>query len=165
MPLAKRSPSAGLHREKMADLVKTTTTQRERAGYEHPSRRTTTLGFFKYYIHDGTRSLCFQLIGDLSEAHVLELSGCFNTAKSTLSSRSLIIDLRSLRSADKAGQKWLFSMAHEGAQFVQGSYCLTVLGFQPSPTPRNLGIRSRLITIIKAAYGRLLAEKCNEGAE
>jgi hypothetical protein len=114
----------------MADLVETTETQREGAGFQHPSGRTTRLSVFKYYIHDGTKSLCFQLIGDLSEAHVLELSGCFNTARSTLSGRSLRIDLQSLRSTDEAGKKWLFSMAHEGAQFVQGSYCLTMLGFQ-----------------------------------
>jgi hypothetical protein len=52
----------------------------------------------KYYIHDGTEAFRFQLIGELREADVKELSGCWETAKSTFGSRKLVLDLRAGKS-------------------------------------------------------------------
>jgi hypothetical protein len=73
---------------------------------------------FTYYIHDGIQACRFQLIGELTEAEVPELSGCWRTAKTMLGKRKLILDLRGLRSLDEAGTRWVTSMASEGAECV-----------------------------------------------
>jgi len=76
----------------------------------------------KYYIHDGTEAFRFQLIGELREADVKELSGCWQTAKSTFGNRKLVLDLRQLRSTDESGKQWLLSMVREGAVCLPESY-------------------------------------------
>jgi hypothetical protein len=76
----------------------------------------------KYYIHDGTDAFRFQLIGELREADVKELSGCWETAKSTFGSRKLVLDLRALASTDENGKEWLLAMVREGAVCVPESY-------------------------------------------
>jgi hypothetical protein len=76
---------------------------------------------FKYYIHDGIDACRFQLIGELSEADIAELQGCWRTAKTTLRDRKLILDLRGLRTLDEAGAKWVTSMAAEGAEYLPGT--------------------------------------------
>lgn len=84
----------------------------------------------KYYIHDGTEAFRFQLIGDLREADVKELSGCWQTARSTFGSRKLLLDLNGLRSTDEAGKEWLLLMVREGAVCVPESYFRTNLADQ-----------------------------------
>jgi hypothetical protein len=76
----------------------------------------------KYYIHDGTEAFRFQLIGELREADVKELSGCWETARSTFGSRKLLLDLRELRSTDDGGKEWLLAMVREGAVCEPESY-------------------------------------------
>src|SRR3954454_16904840 len=76
----------------------------------------------KYYIHDETEAFRFQLIGELREADVKELSGCWQTAKSTFGDRKLVLDLRQLRSTDESGKQWLLSMVREGAVCLPESY-------------------------------------------
>ncbi|MFL6351256.1 MAG: hypothetical protein ACJ74Z_05330 [Bryobacteraceae bacterium] len=76
---------------------------------------------FKYYIHDGIDVCRFQLIGELTEADLLELHGCWRTAKTTLTGRKLILDLRALNSIDEAGKNWLAGMAAEGAEYLRGT--------------------------------------------
>jgi|SRR3982751_2252930 len=76
----------------------------------------------KYYIHDSTDSFRFQLIGELRDADVKELSGCWETAKSTFGSRKLVLDLRALASTDENGKEWLLAMVREGAVCVPESY-------------------------------------------
>ena len=76
----------------------------------------------KYYIHDSATALRLQLFGDFTETEVPELTGCWDTAKTTLGQRKLIVDIRGLRSADDAGKKWLFEMAAEGADFLPETY-------------------------------------------
>jgi hypothetical protein len=75
---------------------------------------------FKYYIHDGIDACRFHLIGELTEADIADLQGCWRTAKTTLRDRKLILDVRGLNSLDDAGKKWLASMASEGAEYVTG---------------------------------------------
>jgi hypothetical protein len=70
---------------------------------------------FKYYIHDGIAHCRLQLLGELREDHLIELKGCWNTVRTTLRDRGLVLDLHGLRSADDAGQRWLRAMAAEGA--------------------------------------------------
>jgi hypothetical protein len=76
----------------------------------------------KYYIHDGTDAFRFQLIGEMREADVKELSGCWETAKSIFGSRKLVLDLKGLRSTDENGKEWLLAMVREGAVCVPESY-------------------------------------------
>jgi len=86
----------------------------------------------KYYIHDGTEAFRFQLIGDLRDADVKELSGCWETARSTFGSRKLVLDLNALRSTDEAGKEWLLAMVREGAVCIPESYFRTNLADQVS---------------------------------
>jgi ABC-type transporter Mla MlaB component len=76
---------------------------------------------FKYYIHDTVDACRFQLIGELTDADIDELQGCWRTAKTTLRDRKLVLDLRSLNRLDDAGTSWLASMAAEGAEYVPGT--------------------------------------------
>lgn len=71
--------------------------------------------YFRYYIHDGVASCRLQLLGELTEADIADLNGCWRTAKTTLGSRQLILDLHALRSVDEAGKQWLAGIAQEGA--------------------------------------------------
>lgn len=76
---------------------------------------------FKYYIHDGIDACRFQLIGDLTEADIAELEGCWRTAKTMLGNRKFLLDLRGLNSVDEAGTKWVSGMAAEGAEYMRGA--------------------------------------------
>lgn len=70
---------------------------------------------FKYYIHDGISECRLQLLGDFSEADVPEIRGCWQTARTVLGERKLVLDLRLLESADHASKMWLASLAGNGA--------------------------------------------------
>jgi ABC-type transporter Mla MlaB component len=106
-------------------MVETITeTSQLAAGEPAPTKRPNHIlrsSRFKYYIHDGIDACRFQLIGELSEADVAELQGCWRTAKTTLRNRKLILDLRGLNRVDDAGKKWLVSMAAEGAESVSAT--------------------------------------------
>ncbi len=77
---------------------------------------------FKYYIHDGIAACRLQLLGQLTEADIRELNGCWRTAKTTLGARPLVLDLHALKSVDEAGKQWLAGMAQEGAVCMPESY-------------------------------------------
>lgn len=77
---------------------------------------------FKYYIHDGIECCRLQLIGDLSDLDVADLTGCWNTARTTLGRRKLILDLTALTKTDESGHEWLLSMVREGATSLPESY-------------------------------------------
>ncbi len=108
----------------------------------------------KYYIHDSTAALRFQLLGMLSEGDVGELQGCWITAKTTLAGRKLLIDLRALRSTDEAGKQWLLSMAHEGAEYLPESYFRSGLAGQEEGTKSKRP--SRLLRVAALFRGRHL---------
>lgn len=69
----------------------------------------------KYYIHDSVESCRLQLLGELAESDVAELTGCWATAKTILGNRKILVDLRKLRTVDDAGRRWIISMANQGA--------------------------------------------------
>lgn len=69
----------------------------------------------KYYLHDGSTSFRIQLIGNLTEADLPELSGCWRTARSSVVGRRLVIDSTKLERLDEAGRNWLAEMIAEGA--------------------------------------------------
>ncbi len=88
------------------------------AGRDIETKRTGSLArssYFRYYIHDGIASCRLQLLGELTEAEIADLNGCWRTAKTTLGSRELVLDLHALKSVDEAGKQWLAGMAQEGA--------------------------------------------------
>jgi anti-anti-sigma regulatory factor len=86
------------------------------------SRAFVRSSLFKYYIHDSVDSCRLQLIGELSEAEVPELSGCWTTAKTTLGSRKLLLDLRNVRKIDDFGKQWIISMANDGALLLPETF-------------------------------------------
>jgi hypothetical protein len=105
---------------------------------------------FKYYIHDGVQGLRLQIIGSLQEMHVAELAGCWNTARTILGGRPLIVDLRALDSVDDAGKQWLLSLAHDGAQYLPESYFRTGLAGQNKPgICPNIGIMTRIFSFLR----------------
>jgi hypothetical protein len=73
---------------------------------------------FKYYIHDSVSTCRLQLLGELNEQDVPELNGCWQTIKTTLGDRQLVLDLRLLDHTDGAGNLWLTNMAEEGASYL-----------------------------------------------
>ena len=96
---------------------------------------------FRYYIHDSVESFRVQLLGHFAEADLPELQGCFQTAKSTLANRKLILDLTGLQTLDEAARQWLASMSSEHAIYIPDS-------FSPS------GILSRNSSAPEARIGR-----------
>jgi hypothetical protein len=77
---------------------------------------------FKYYIHDSVSTCRLQLLGELGEKDLTELNGCWQTIKTTVRTRQLILDLRRLNGADTEGSRWLTNMATEGATYLPASY-------------------------------------------
>ncbi|HEY6991129.1 MAG TPA: hypothetical protein VH369_22220 [Bryobacteraceae bacterium] len=107
---------------------------------------------FKYYIHDSSDTFRLALLGEFTEAEVTELSGCWNTARTTLGKRNLILDLRGLRIVDDAGKRWLAGMAQEGAVYVPESFLRNAMAdHTPEPKPPRASFWSRLVAIFRGA--------------
>ncbi len=104
----------------------------------------------KYYLHDSTTALRFQLLGTLSEGDIRDLQGCWITAKTTVAGRRLVMDLRALRTTDEAGKQWLLSMAHEGAEYLPESYFRSGLaGQDEDKTTRRPSLLLRLAGLFR----------------
>jgi hypothetical protein len=82
---------------------------------------------FKYYIHDGTAACRLQLLGQIGESEVSELTSCWQTAKTTLGNRPLVLDLREVNSIDDAGKKWLAGMIQDGAACLPESFLIDAM--------------------------------------
>ncbi len=72
-----------------------------------------------YYIHDSVDSFRLQLLGTLKLEDLKELQGCWNTARTTLAGRKLIVDVTGLQQMDESGREWLNAMAAEGASVLE----------------------------------------------
>lgn len=114
-------------------------------------------GHFRYYIHDGIAACRLQLLGELTEMDIADLNGCWRTAKTTLGSRRLALDLHALRSVDEAGKQWLASMAQEGAtcspdnylrDLVAGKHAAGAEAAAPAP---KLGLIGRILGFLRDA--------------
>lgn len=108
---------------------------------------------FKYYIHDSTSEFRLELLGELTETNVPELSGCWHTAKSIIADRKLVLNLRGLKSVDEAGRQWLAFMSTEGACYVPESFFETCLA-EHSPSSdggpgRNAGFLRKLVSLFR----------------
>lgn len=90
-----------------------------------------------------------QLIGQLSEANLPELSGCWQTARTIVGNRKLILDLTGLRAVDDAGKQWLASMSQEGAIYVPEDFLRTSLAdHSPAPERRSPGLFGRIVALL-----------------
>jgi hypothetical protein len=112
---------------------------------------------FRYYIHDTAEALRLELLGELTDADVPDLSGCWRTAKTTLGSRRLVLDLRALKLADDAGKQWLARMADEGATYLPDTYLRSGLAGQNLSSHESgnstvkLGLFGRLLSIFRGS--------------
>ncbi len=105
---------------------------------------------FKYYIHDGVDSCRLQLLGELTEAQVVDLDGCWRTARTTLGKRQLVLDVRALARVDESGKQWLAAMAVEGACFQPESYLRGAIASdtplaKPPQNPNRLTLWGRIV--------------------
>ena len=100
---------------------------------------------FKFYLHDSVEACRLQLLGPLSSRELKELSGCWNTAKTTLKARKLILDVSAVTSFDDAARKWIAAMIAEGALLVEAPV-------EPPPSrPSQNGILKRTLSAIVGA--------------
>jgi hypothetical protein len=74
---------------------------------------------FKFYLHDSVEACRLQLLGPLSFRELSELIGCWNTARTTLKARKLILDISAVTSIDDPGRKWVAAMVAEGALLIE----------------------------------------------
>jgi hypothetical protein len=104
--------------EAKSNTIEQSTIAAPRRSNGGPSRSSS----FKYYIHDSVSACRLQLLGELHEQDLMELNGCWQTIKTTLRTRQLVLDLRGLDSTDTASSRWLTAMANEGATYLPASY-------------------------------------------
>ena len=74
---------------------------------------------FKFYLHDSVEACRLQLLGPLSEGALKELSGCWNTARTTLKERKLVLDVSAVTAFDDAARTWIAAMVAEGALLIE----------------------------------------------
>jgi len=106
---------------------------------------------FKYYIHDSVEACRLQLLGELSESDVPELSGCWGTARTTLGDRKLVLDLRGLKTVDGAGKQWLATMASDGASFLPENYLRNGLAGQTEAAETKIGIIGKVCSLFRGS--------------
>ncbi len=116
-------------------------------------KNSTRSAFFKYYIHDGVDCCRLQLFGEFTETQVPDLTGCWNTVKTTLGARKLVLDVRQMHATDELAKRWLIEMAAEGALFVPESYLRDGLAGDHSRveiSPRA-GFFSKLVALFRGS--------------
>jgi hypothetical protein len=120
---------------------------------------------FKYYIHDSVEACRFELIGQLTEAEIQDLNGCWRTAKTTFGRRKLILDLQGLQAVDEVAKEWLMGMANEGATYLPDSFLRTGLAaasvrYEAPPKP---GFFTRVLSIFRGS--RVVAAESSTQAQ
>ena len=70
------------------------------------------------YQHDGAGAFRFVLSGDLSGMAVQQLEWAWETAKSIIGARELIVDISGVANADPVGLELLFRMRKAGASLT-----------------------------------------------
>lgn len=110
---------------------------------------------FKYYIHDSCAELRLKLIGEMTEADIAELKGCWRTAKTTLAKRKLVLDLRSLRMIDESARDWLAEMSRAGACCLPENFLATRVPGDRAPdleaerAARKIGLFGRIAALFR----------------
>jgi hypothetical protein len=126
----------------------------------------------KYYIHDHVGLFRLQLLGSLTAIDLPELDGCWRTAQSSVSGRSVQLDIRFLDAVDAAGQQWLAEMAitntleflasSESAHFLPPGTNADVVNDTACQTPGNWAGQAAKFLAIR--LGRRLPESSTEEA-
>lgn len=107
----------------------------------------------RYYIHDHAGMFRLQLLGALTLRDLPELQGCWKTAESSISGRSIQIDMRLLTTVDEAGEEWLASMSQiSRVTFVASSQSAALV-----PTGSHLNVESSEPGRIGAQLQKLIA--------
>jgi hypothetical protein len=111
---------------------------------------------FKYYIHDSVGACRLQLLGQLNESEVAELSSCWETARTILGSRRLLLDVREVTSIDDSGKKWLAQMMQDGAACLPESFLKDAIAGKVQPLLQSTpcakpGWFSRLLCFLRGA--------------
>jgi hypothetical protein len=104
---------------------------------------------FKYYIHDGVDCCRLQLIGDFTASELPDLAGCWDTVKTTLAARKLVLDLTGLRRADDDAKSWLIRMAAEGAILRPENYLRDGFALESSEPRPRVTVFSRLMSVFR----------------
>jgi hypothetical protein len=81
----------------------------------------TTDGSLRFYVHDGTTALSFEIAGRLSDDGADELQHAWRTASLVIGDRSLIVDLSYVTGIDVAGRRLVRRWHDRGAQLVARS--------------------------------------------
>jgi len=76
----------------------------------------------RYYLHDGSSALRFQLVGTLSRDSARDLEQTWHTVSSVLGERPVIIDISNLTGIDPSGQELLNLWNMRGARLGVGSH-------------------------------------------
>jgi hypothetical protein len=108
---------------------------------------------FKYYIHDTAAGYSLAMSGPLTASSVAELDCCWQTARTTLKNRDLILDLRGLTSVDDAAKQWLASMNHEGAKYLPETFMLDTVAGLPGRVDTETQRRTFLGRLSSAIRG------------
>ena len=87
------------------------------------------------YQHDSAETFRFVLKGELAKIEVQQLQCAWETAKSILNGKDLIIEVSGVRKVDSAGVELLTRMRESGAQIVaaRAPGCEDLLRFSDKP--------------------------------
>lgn len=88
----------------------------------------------KITVVEGPRQRSMIVEGQLIAPWAAELASAFQSARTDLQARELIVDLRNLTAISPEGEKVLVHMMHENVRFICGVYTREVL--------RQLGLRN-----------------------
>jgi hypothetical protein len=106
---------------------------------------------FKYYIHDSVNTCRLELLGELHERDLTELNGCWQTIKTTVRTRQLVLDLRRLDYTDTASSRWLMGMANEGATYLPASYFSGIQQPKEATEKGKLNPFTRVLGLLRSA--------------
>lgn len=71
-----------------------------------------------YYQHDGATTFRFQLAGDLAGPGVTDLEHAWQTARSIMDGKQLVLDVSDVTGADATGMQLLKRMLGSGARLI-----------------------------------------------
>jgi anti-anti-sigma regulatory factor len=106
------------------------------------------------YQHDSAMMYRFVLRGELAGQRVQELEQAWNTAKSILNGKELVIDVSGITDADQSGVGLLVRMRESGARLTatlppESEELLRSLGL-PVPAPRARFVRTSVLRLLRA---------------
>jgi anti-anti-sigma regulatory factor len=108
----------------------------------------------KMYQHDSAAAYRFILHGELAGERVVELEHAWNTAKSILDGKELVVDVSGITDADESGVGLLARMRESGACLTaalapESEELLRSLGL-PVPAPRERFTRTSVLRLLRA---------------